>query len=58
MPKIPVFQTQARPTAEVGGVKSTIKAPIPTFAGDLQKSIAKYYVAEKQEEAKIKSVEY
>ena len=58
MPKIPIFTTEARPTAEVGGVKSTIKAPIPTFVGDLQKSIAKYYIAEKQEEAKIKSIEY
>jgi hypothetical protein len=58
MPKIPTFTTQARPTEEVGGVKSTVQAPMPTFAGDLQKSIAKYYVAEKQEEAKIKSVEY
>ncbi len=58
MPKIPTFTTEARPTAEVGGVRSSVQAPMPTFAGDLQKSIAKYYVAEKQEEAKIKSVEY
>jgi hypothetical protein len=58
MPKIPTFQTQARPTAEVGGVKSNVQAPIPTFIGGIQESIAKYYVAEKQEEAKIKSVEY
>ena len=58
MPRIPTFTTEARPTAEVGGVRSSVQAPIPTFAGDLQKSIAKYYVAEKQEEAKIKSVEY
>lgn len=57
MPKIPTFTTQARPTAEVGGVKTTVQAPIPTFAGKIQDAISNYYVAEKQEEAKIKSIE-
>ena len=42
MPKIPTFTTQARPTAEVGGVKSNIQAPIPTFAGGIQETITNY----------------
>ena len=66
MPKIPTFTTQARPTAEVGSITSNIKldptktmaGALSTAAGNIQSSILKYYVAEKKEEAKIKSSEY
>ena len=36
MPKIPTFTTQARPTAEVGSVKSNLQIPLSqTVAGAL-----------------------
>jgi hypothetical protein len=57
MPKIPTFTTQARPTAEVGGVKSNIQAPIPTFAGGIQETITNYYVKEREREAKLKTLD-
>jgi len=58
MPKIPTFTSEARLTAEPTGVAANIKAPMVDIAGDLQKTIAKYYVEEKKEEAKVKSLEY
>ena len=57
MPKIPTFTTQARPTAEVGGVKSNIQAPIPTFVGGIQETISNYYVQEREREAKLKTLD-
>jgi hypothetical protein len=57
MPKIPTFTTQARPTAEVGGVKSNIQAPIPTFAGGIQETITNYYVKEREREAQLKTLD-
>lgn len=55
MPKIPVFTTQARPTAEVGGIKSNVQAPMPNFIGQIQEAISDYYVKEKKLEADNKS---
>jgi hypothetical protein len=57
MPKIPTFTTEARPTAEVGGVKSNIQAPIPTFAGGIQETITNYYVKEREREAQLKTLD-
>ena len=51
MPKIPVFQTQARPTAEVGSIRSDIKIdPTKTMAGALSTvatAAQEYYLKEK-----------
>lgn len=58
MPKIPTYQARGRVTTDVPSVKSNVQTPIPTIAGQLQSTIARYYVAEKKEEAKVKSAEY
>mgnify|MGYP003631893619 CR=1 FL=1 len=58
MPKIPTYRTQGRATTEVGSIKTNIQAPLNTALADVGSTIARYYVAEKQEEAKIKSAEY
>jgi hypothetical protein len=58
MPKIPTYTSQGRPTAEAPGIKTTIQAPMQTSLTGIGSAIAKYYVAEKKEEAKIKSSEY
>jgi uncharacterized protein YkvS len=58
MPKIPTYTARGQITTETPSVQTTIQAPIPTIAGEIQSALAKYYVAEKQEEAKIKSAEY
>ena len=48
MPRIPTFTTQARPTAEVGGVRSNVQAPIPTYVGKIQSALTDYYVKSEQ----------
>lgn len=58
MPKIPTFESRGRPTAEAPGVKTSIQIPMQTSLTGIGSAIAKYYVAEKKEEAKIKSSEY
>jgi len=58
MPKIPTFKARGQITTETPSVQTTLTAPSMDIAGDIQSSIAKYYVAEKKEEAKIKSAEY
>jgi uncharacterized protein YkvS len=58
MPKIPTYTARGQITTETPSVQTTIQAPIPTIAGEIQSTLAKYYVAEKKEEAKIKSAEY
>jgi len=58
MPKIPTYKTQGRATTEVGSIRTNIQAPLNTALADVGSTIARYYVAEKQEEAKIKSTEY
>jgi len=47
MPKIPTFETQARPTAEVGGVKTNIQMPFETSFTKFGSAIAEYYVKER-----------
>ena len=49
MPKIPTFTARGRVTTDVPSVKSNVQTPIPTIAGQLQSTIARYYVAEKKE---------
>jgi len=51
MPKIPTFESQGRPTAEVGGVKSSIQMPLETSLTKMGSTIADYYVKEKTAEA-------
>ena len=58
MPKIPTYTTQGRPTAEVGSIKSNVQIPLTTALTSVQSAVADYYVAEKKEEAKLKSAEY
>jgi hypothetical protein len=48
MPKIPTFQTQARPTAEVGGVQTGIQAPLETNLVKMGAVIADYYTKAEQ----------
>lgn len=61
MPKIPTFQTQARPTAEPTGVRTNIQvSPTTSIAGALTKpisSIAEYYAKEEQITNKVKAGE-
>ena len=48
MPKIPTFETRARPTTEVGAVKSGVQVPLSqTLAGALQ-PITEYAIKSKQ----------
>ena len=55
MPKIPTFESQGRPTAEVGGIKTSFQVPVTTdFLNKAQSTIADYYIKEREEEAKIK----
>ena len=51
MPKIPTFESQTRPTAEIGGVKSNIQMPFETSFTKMGSAIADYYVKEKTAEA-------
>jgi hypothetical protein len=51
MPKIPTFESQGRPTAEVGGVKTNIQVPLETSLTKMGSTIADYYVKEKTAEA-------
>ena len=51
MPKIPTFESQGRPTAEVGGVKSNIQVPFQTNLTQIGSTIADYYVKERTAEA-------
>ncbi len=59
MPKIPTFESQTRPTAEVGGIKTSFQVPVTNdIFTKAQSAIANYYIKEKEEEAKIKSLDY
>lgn len=58
MPKIPTYTSQLRPTAEAPGVKSSVQQPLQTALTDVGSAISKYYIAQKTEEAKLKSQEY
>ena len=58
MPKIPTYQARGRVTTDVPSIKSNVQVQLPTIAGQIQSTIAQYYVAEKKEEAKLKSAEY
>ena len=59
MPKIPTFESQTRPTAEVGGIKTSFQVPVTNdFLNKAQSTIADYYIKEREEEAKIKSLDY
>jgi hypothetical protein len=57
MPKIPTFTTQARPTAEVGSIKSNIKLdPTKTMAGALSTvagSVQDYYIKQRDNAEKV-----
>lgn len=59
MPKIPTFETQGRPTAEVPSVKASFQVPVTNeFFSKAQNFLTNYYVKEREEEAKIKSLDY
>lgn len=61
MPKIPTFQTGARPTAEPAGVRTNLQiSPTTTVAGALVKplsDISEYYAREQQITNKVKAGE-
>jgi hypothetical protein len=48
MPRIPTFETQLRPTAEVGAVKSGIQAPLETNLAKMGAVVADYYTKAEQ----------
>ena len=60
MPKIPTFTTQARPTAEVGGVKSNVQVPLSQTLGTAlapaTKAIVEHRVQEKNFENKTEAL--
>jgi hypothetical protein len=59
VPKIPTFESQTRPTAEVGGIKTSFQVPVTNdIFTKAQSAVANYYIKEKEEEAKIKSLDY
>lgn len=49
MPKIPTFESQARPTTEIGSVKSGVQMPLDTSLTKMGSVVADYYVKEKQQ---------
>ena len=59
MPKIPTFEPQQRPTAEVGSIKTSFQVPVTTdFINKAQSTVANYYIREQEAEAKLKSLDY
>jgi hypothetical protein len=58
MPKIPTFITEARPTAEVGGVISGIQVPVTAPFTGAQSALTDYYIQEKKKEAAVKTLDY
>ena len=59
MPKIPTFEAQGRPTAEVGSVKTSFQVPVTNdLFTKAQSLISNYYIKEKEEEAKLKAIDY
>jgi hypothetical protein len=59
MPKIPTFESQTRPTAEVGGIKTSFQVPVTNdLFTKAQSALTNYYIKEKEEEAKLKAIDY
>lgn len=59
MPKIPTFESQLRPTDEVPSVKASFQVPVTNeIFSKAQTVLTDYYVREKEEEAKLKSIDY
>ena len=59
MPKIPTFESQLRPTAEVPSVKASFQVPVTNeIFSKAQTVLTDYYVREQEEEAKLKSIDY
>ena len=58
MPKIPTFENQVRPTAEVGAAIGGVQAPLTTGLSALTNSLNEYYVQEKKKEAAVKTLDY
>lgn len=60
MPKIPTFTTQARPTAEVGSVKSNVQIPLSQTIGSalapVTKAVTQHRVQEKNFENKTEAL--
>jgi hypothetical protein len=59
MPKIPTFESQGRPTAEVPSVKASFQVPVSNeIFTKAQNFLTDYYVKERESEAKLKSLDY
>ena len=60
MPKIPIFTTEVRPTAEVGGIKSNVQVPLSQTLGTAlapaTKAIVEHRVQEKNFENKTEAL--
>ena len=49
MPKIPTFESQGRPTAEVPGIKTSFQVPVTNDVfTKAQSLISNYYIKEKE----------
>ena len=58
MPKIPTYAARGEITTTTPSVQANIQAPLNTSLTSVGSAIAQYYVAEKKEEARVKSSEY
>ena len=59
MPKIPTFASQGTPTTEVPSIKTSFQVPVTNDVfTKAQSLVANYYIKEREEEAKIKSLDY
>ena len=58
MPKIPTFQTEARPTAEVGAAYGGVQVPLSTGLGTVSSALTEFFVQEKKKEAAVKTLDY
>ena len=58
MPKIPTYAAKGEITTATPSVQSNIQAPLNTSLTGVGSAIAQYYVAEKKQEARVKSSEY
>jgi hypothetical protein len=58
MPRIPTFENQVRPTAEVGAAIGGVQAPLTTGLSALTNTLNEYYIQEKKKEAAVKTLDY
>jgi len=58
MPTIPIIQNQLTPTADSTGTVSNSQIPLSNELGKASTAIADYYIAQKKQEAAVKTLDY